>query len=114
MKAIQLLTLLVVFTCCALAASAQQNNKYCKLFGQVYIVDNPVRADFIIYEERSEAFADVKIFEEENSLFADREGVWFFCESFELADFRVYFTEERYQAHFTVYFIDTASFAGCN
>ena len=57
---------------------------------------------------------ELKIFEEENSLFADREGVWFFCESFELADFRVYFTEERYQAHFTVYFIDTASFAGCN
>jgi len=113
MKAIKLISLLTLFTCCALVANAQQN-KYCKLYGQVFIVDNPAQADYIIYEESSEAFAEVRLFEEQNSLFADHAGIWFFCESFELADFRVYFTDERYQAHFTVYFIDTASFAGCN
>ncbi|MCC5919785.1 MAG: DUF6150 family protein [Cyclobacteriaceae bacterium] len=85
----------------------------CKIYGGIYITDNPAMADFIIYEEDSEAFANLVVFEEDNQLFADQSGMWYFVPNRGFADFIVYFSERRAYADFTVFFIDTRTFAGC-
>ena len=87
--------------------------EYCKLRGAVYIEESPKFANFIVYEEDSEAFADVLIFEEDNKLFADAPGKWYFVDSKGLADFTVYFTEDESKSHFSAYFVDSDTFAGC-
>lgn len=86
----------------------------CKVYGTLYIEENPNRAHFKVYEEESEAFADVIIFEETNRLYADRQGKWFFTENRDFADFFVYFEEQRGLADFSVFYTDYESFSGCN
>jgi hypothetical protein len=87
---------------------------FCKLFGAVYVEENPRLADFRVFEEESEAFCDIKVFEVEDRLYADRQGLWHFTKKKEFADFTVYFEPNRGLADFSVYFIDVESFAGCN
>lgn len=95
--------------------SVAQSFDYCKLQGSIYVEEKyPADAHFIVYLEKSEAFADLLVFKEENSLFADRAGLWFFTENRDFADFRVYFTRERKKADFSIYYTDIPSFAGCN
>jgi len=91
-----------------------QQVEFCKLFGAVYIEKSAVDADFRVYEEESEAFCDIKIFEVESRIYADREGLWYFTDTKEFADFTVFFEPKRGLADFSVYFIDVESFAGCN
>ena len=86
----------------------------CKLFGTVYVVDNPHYAHFKVYEEETEAFADVLVFEESNRLYADEVGIWSFTDKREFADFYIYWVDHKGLADFTVYFTDYESFAGCN
>jgi len=86
----------------------------CKIYGSIYIADNPDRVDFFIYEESSEIFADLVIYEEENLLFADRQGIWHFTENRGQADFSIFFVDDPSRAHFSVFFTDVLSFAGCN
>lgn len=100
-----------------LAGSGSQSGQYqdyCELRGSVFIAEYPAQADFLIYEEDSEAFADMLIFETDNSLFADRNGIWYFTDQQAFADFTVYFVEAKGNADFTVYFTAFESFAGCN
>lgn len=80
----------------------------------VYIEESKSKADYAVYEEESEAFADLIVFEEDNSLYADREGIWHFTEDRNFADFTVYFTTKKRDAHFSVAYTETESFAGCN
>ncbi len=87
---------------------------YCDLRGSVYIAEYPSQADFLIYEESSEAFAGLLVFETDNSLFADRPGIWYFTDKQAFADFSVYFVESKGQADFSIYFTSFESFAGCN
>jgi hypothetical protein len=96
--------------------SAQNINQpyYCELRGSFFIEEYPERADFLVYEEESEAFADLLIFETDNSLFADRPGIWYFTDDRAFADFTIYFVESKNNANFTVYFTSFESFAGCN
>jgi hypothetical protein len=47
-------------------------------------------------------------------VYADREGLWYFTDKKEFADFTVYFEPKKGLAEFSVYFIDVESFAGCN
>jgi hypothetical protein len=99
----------------ALSSFAEdQNSLYCDIFGSVYIVDDPMLADFIVYEEASETFADIIIYEQTNRLYADGRGMWYFEESMDLATHKVYFTDREKEAQFTVYFTRFESFAGCN
>lgn len=107
-----LFTSLFIFVACNLAVA--QRVDPCKIFGSFYKVDNPGRADVIVFEEESEYFAQLRIFEEENSLYADEPGVWFFSENIGLARYRVFFTKRRSQADFTVHFVDRLAKAGCD
>ena len=86
----------------------------CQLRGTVYITENPDEANFYLYEEDSEAFADFLIFETDNALFATEPGIWYFTDKKGFADFSVYFLESKGHADFTVYFTSFESFAGCN
>lgn len=113
MKTLKTIALIAGLLCLAAQAKAQTPERFCKVFGTVYEVDDPARADFIVYEEDSEAFAEVVIFEADSELYADRRGLWYFTANERFARYRIYFAEERYQAHFTIYFTDTESFAGC-
>ena len=86
----------------------------CKVYGKIYEETIPAQADFSVYIEDSEAFADLLVYEHTNPLYADREGQWAFVENRAFAKYYVYFTNKRNQADFTIAFIDTESFAGCN
>ncbi len=90
-----------------------QNKPYCQLKGSVYASSTKQGADYWIYEDETEGLADFLIYEEENKLYADEPGVWHFVDSPNLADFIVFFTEERSEADFIVFFIDSNTFAGC-
>ncbi len=87
---------------------------YCELRGSFYIEEYPDRADFLIYEDDSEAFADLLIYETDNALFADKPGIWFFTDKRAFADFTIYFVQSKGNADFTVYFTSFESFAGCS
>ena len=39
--------------------SEAQSKHYCELYGSVFIEENPAKADYIVYVEDSEAFADI-------------------------------------------------------
>lgn len=86
----------------------------CQIFGVAYIEDNPNQAHFRVYEEDSEAFADIILFEESNRLYATKVGIWSFTDKRDFADFYVYFEESKGLSDFSVYFTEFESFAGCN
>ena len=107
-------TLLCFFILFGLATiSNAQEKPYCKLQGSIFETPTKQGADFWVYEEESEAFADMLVFEEENKLYADEPGVWYFVDNIGLADFRVFFTKERSEADFIIYYTDSSTFAGC-
>lgn len=86
----------------------------CRIYGRVFIEENPRYAHYKVYEDDSEAFSDIIIFEEENALYADEVGHWTFVEKREFADVYIYFEENRNLADFSVFYTEYASFAGCN
>lgn len=90
-----------------------QEQDYCKLHGSVYTTPTKRGADFWVYVEESEAFADMLVYEEENKLYADEPGVWCFVDSFGLADFSIFITDDRSEADFIIFYTDTPTFAGC-
>ena len=92
----------------------QQTNPYCDVFGIMYEVYNKREADFIVYEESSETFADVLVYDQDNQLYADRPGHWHFITNRNQARYRLYFTDKQDEAHFSVFFTEFESFAGCN
>jgi hypothetical protein len=107
---------LLVFTMIGPILLAQKINQpfYCELRGSFFIEEYPDRADFLVFEEDSEAFADLLVFETDNSLFADKPGIWYFTDDRAFADFTIYFVESKNNADFTLYFTSFESFAGCN
>lgn len=105
--------LLVSFTLLESASIESQYNP-CNIYGVIYIEDNPLKAHFKVFEETSEAFADVIIYIEKNRLYTDTEGKWYFTETREFADFFIYFEEKRELADFSIYYTDYESFSGCN
>jgi hypothetical protein len=86
---------------------------YCQLSGPVIEEKDPARANFRIFKEETESFADLVVFNAENALFADKPGKWHFTDSRALAKFSVIWVEERSKADFSIYFTSTESFAGC-
>ena len=86
---------------------------YCDLKGSVYIVDDPRKANYKVYEEDSEAFADMLVFETDNSLYADKPGLWYFVNNIGFADFTIYLVSSKNNADFSVYYTSYESMAGC-
>jgi hypothetical protein len=87
---------------------------FCELKGAVYVEKNDANmAQFSVYIQESEAFAQVLVFEEDSRTYADKPGLWYFVENPGMADFIIYYVEEEGMADFSIYFTDIASFAGC-
>ena len=86
----------------------------CNVFGVVYIEPVKNRADYIVFEEKTEAFADLRVFREENRLLADNTGLWHFTDKRDLADFTIFIQDEPANVDFTIYYIDVISYAGCD
>lgn len=91
-----------------------QGFEVCQLYGVVYITDDPNQANFRVYVEDSEAFADLVVFREDNRLMADRPGIWFITETLAFANFSIFIEENRGLADFAIFYTDIQSFAGCN
>ena len=89
------------------------NPVVCKIYGSVYLEEDPIKADFKVYAESSEAFADLLVFLQNNRLYADKSGLWYLTETRNLADFRIYITDNKKYSDFTIYYTKTESFAGC-
>lgn len=87
---------------------------YCELKGSACIVDNPQQADYKIYIDDSEAFADMLVFKTDNSLYADKPGVWYFVKNRGFANFTIYLVDAKGKADFSIYYTTIESMAGCN
>ena len=88
-------------------------NGWCQLSGAVFVDSNPTRAQYRVYIEESESFADLLVFKTINALFADKPGLWFFTSSRAQASVGIILVKERAQADFSIHFVETESFAGC-
>lgn len=86
----------------------------CEIYGKVYIISDPNRADYRVYVEDSESFCDVIVFKEQSALYADNPGHWTFVENSGLANVWVYIEKNKDMADFSIYYTDYESFAGCN
>jgi len=86
----------------------------CQLYGVVYVTEHPNEANFRIFIEDSEAFADLVVFPEDNRLMADEPGIWYMSDTPVFANFSVYFERSRGLADFSIFYTDVLSFAGCN
>ncbi len=111
----KIVTLLLMFIATSsFSGHTPFQEKYCNVFGTVFIVDNPKEADFRVYIEESEGSADVWVYDTEDKLFADRPGLWYFTNQKAFSDFTIYIEKNKYLADFSVFYTDTESFAGCN
>jgi hypothetical protein len=109
-----LITLLNILNVNSLAINPQiQELPYCELKGSVYIEENPKKALFKVYEEESEAFADLLVYETDNALFSDKAGIWYFVENPGLADFSICLVDSKSNADFSIYYTSFESMAGC-
>jgi hypothetical protein len=95
-------------------ATQAQRLKPCNLYGSVFFVKDKYLADFTVYLEETESFADLVVFREDNALYADQSGIWFITDKMGLADYRVYIETIKGRANFTIHYTDSRSFAGCN
>ena len=91
-----------------------QGFEVCQLYGVVHITENPGEANFRVFVEDSEAFADLVVFQEENRLMADQPGIWYITETPAFANFSIFIEKERGLADFAIFYTDIQSFAGCN
>ena len=112
---ISFLTILLTFSLVSTPTNADfEQLDPCKVYGKIFIEENPYYAHFRVYEEDSEAFSDIIVFEEESVLYADQQGHWTFVDKREFADIYIYFEEEKNMADFSIFFTEFESFAGCN
>lgn len=87
---------------------------FCELYGAVYVEKEDANlAQYSVYIQDSEAFAQVLVFEEDSRTYADKPGRWYFVNNRGMADFVIYYVGEEGLADFSIYFTDVASFAGC-
>ncbi|RJE71626.1 hypothetical protein BGP76_05930 [Reichenbachiella sp. MSK19-1] len=97
------------------AECATYQDDPCQIYGKVYYeTRDPNRADYRVYVEESESFADVVVYEETNALYADRPGHWARVDNPGFANIYIYLERNRSLADFSIYYTETESFAGCN
>ena len=87
--------------------------EYCKIWGRIYVVSDKNKADFRVYVEESDAFANIAVYQHTNKLYADRPGHWFFTNNRAEADFWIYLEPIKGFADFSIAYVETESFAGC-
>lgn len=87
---------------------------YCNVYGVMVEVESRREADYIVFEQSSESFADIVVYDQDNKLFANKPGQWHFVDNKRFAKYRLFFTNDQDEAHFSVFFTDFESFAGCN
>lgn len=97
----------------ALSFQIRAQPVYCQLKGPVFVEATAAKAQYRVYLEDSESFADLLVFKTANALFADKSGLWYLTPTRAQAAFTILFVKERSQADFSIHFIDTESFAGC-
>jgi hypothetical protein len=85
----------------------------CQIFGKIYVVTQKNLADAKVYIEESEGLAELNVFQQSNKFYADKSGQWFFTTDKREANFWVYFEPVKGHADFSIFYIDTESFAGC-
>lgn len=105
--------ILFIFICIASHAQMIGKVEPCKIYGRIFVVDQKNLADYKIYEEDTEAFANLVVFKQENKFYADKNGQWYFTKDKSEADFWVFFVEQKGQSDFTIAYTPTESFAGC-
>ncbi len=109
----RLIRILTLFLFCGFCSQASAQKAWCQLKGPVFVDTNPSRIQYRVYLEESESFADVLVFKSPNLLFADAPGKWYFTPSRAEANTFIMIVKERSQADFSIHFIETESFAGC-
>jgi hypothetical protein len=93
--------------------NAGAQTAWCQLKGAVYVDSNPSRVQYRVFIDDSESFADMLVFKASNTLFADRPGLWYFTEARAQAAVSILIVKDRSLADFSIHFVDTESFAGC-
>jgi len=90
-----------------------QSQPFCSLKGPVFLVDNMNQAQYRVFIEKSEAFADLPVYKAPNALFADKSGLWFFTATRAQASFTIVYVTQKSLADFSIFFTDNEAFAGC-
>ena len=88
----------------------------CRIFGSVSLTSDPKyknMAQYHVYLEPEEAYADLLVFKENNKLFADGPGLWFITSSRNFADHVFFVTTNRAFADFSIHYTGKRTFAGC-
>lgn len=86
----------------------------CQIFGSIYLTSKAAEADFVVFEESEETFANLVVYKETILSYANEPGKWYFVDDPRLADYYIFIAPNIAQADFTVAFTDVESFAGCN
>jgi len=106
--------LIIAFLFCLFVFTESKSQPaHCQLKGAVFIEKDPARAHYKVYLEESESFADMLVFEASNALFADKPGNWYFTNARAQANIFIIFVKDRSIADFSIHYIETESFAGC-
>jgi len=109
MKSLLILTISILL----FSGSVSAQKAWCEIKGSVFVTDNPRLANWMVFQEEEDSFAQMMVFKEINRLFADKGGRWHFVNNPGLADHIIYYVTNRSMADFSVYFTDVPTFAGC-
>ncbi|UOR04307.1 DUF6150 family protein [Hymenobacter aerilatus] len=88
----------------------------CRIYGSIFLETDPRRRNqcfATVYVEPETAFTNLMVYKEDNKLFADQAGLWAFTDARDFADYRIFVTENRNLADFTIHYTDVRSYAGC-
>jgi hypothetical protein len=85
----------------------------CNLYGAVFIETSASFADYKVYVENVEGFADLLVFREPNQTFANKNGLWHITDARGFADFTIFLEQNRGFADFTICYTPNRGFAGC-
>jgi hypothetical protein len=96
------------------SSSQTKTVDYCQVYGSIYFTSKAADADFVVFVESQESFANVVIFKELAPNYANQIGKWHLVEDARLADYNIFISPNMSQSDFTIAFTDTESFAGCN
>ena len=107
-------SLLVTLLIPMMDSGATKPNPYCDVYGVMHEVQDRRKADFLVFEQPTENFADILVYDQDSKLYANAPGHWHFVSKPHLARYKLYFTKNQDEAHFSVFFTEYESFAGCN
>jgi hypothetical protein len=96
------------------AGIQESHNVYCEVFGAIYFTTTSGEADYSVYVQEDEAFADKLIYRVDNEMFAVRPGHWYITDVPSFARYKVFIVPTEGQADFSIYYTETESFVGCD